>query len=157
MQQLLTFAKGGSPIRQRIDFGKVISEILDEYDCDDQIDYVSEAPEDIWKVDADPGQFRRVVENLLRNAEQAMPGGGRILISLMNLGSSSLSKGSLPSSLELDEKLDYVILQVIDNGQGIDDGLLEKVFEPFFTSRTESNATGIGLSLIHISEPTRPY
>ena len=147
VQQLLTFAKGGSPIRQRIDFGKVISEILDEYDCDDQIDYVSEAPEDIWKVDADPGQFRRVVENLLRNAEQAMPGGGRIVISLMNLGSSSLSKGSLPSSLELDEKLDYVILQVIDNGQGIDDGLLEKVFEPFFTSRTESNATGIGLTV----------
>jgi two-component system cell cycle sensor histidine kinase/response regulator CckA len=147
VQQLLTFAKGGSPIRQRIDFGKVISEILDEYDCDDQIDYVSEAPEDIWKVDADPGQFRRVVENLLRNAEQAMPGGGRIVISLMNLGSSSLSKGSLPPSLELDEKLDYVILQVIDNGQGIDDGLLEKVFEPFFTSRTESNATGIGLTV----------
>ena len=98
-------------------------------------------------MDADPGQFRRVVENLLRNAEQAMPGGGRIVISLMNLGSSSLSKGSLPSSLELDEKLDYVILQVIDNGQGIDDGLLEKVFEPFFTSRTESNATGIGLTV----------
>ena len=147
VQQLLTFAKGGSPIRQRIDFGKVISEILEEHDCDDQIQYAVETPEGIWKVDADPGQFRRVVENLLRNAEQAMPGGGKVVISLMNVGADNFSKGSLPSSLELDESLDYVILQVIDDGHGIDDDLLEKVFEPYFTSRTQANATGIGLTV----------
>jgi len=147
VQQLLTFAKGGSPIRQRIDFGKVISEILEEHDRDDQIQYAVETPEGIWKVDADPGQFRRVVENLLRNAEQAMPGGGKVVISLMNVGADNFSKGSLPSSLELDESLDYVILQVIDDGHGIDDDLLEKVFEPYFTSRTQANATGIGLTV----------
>ena len=147
VQQLLTFAKGGSPIRQTIDFGKVISEILEEHDRDDQIQYVVEDPEDIWKVDADPGQFRRVVENLLRNAEQAMPGGGKIVISLMNVGADGLSKGNLPSSLKLDESSDYVVLQVIDDGQGIDDDLLEKVFEPYFTSRTQANATGIGLTV----------
>jgi len=147
VQQLLTFAKGGSPIRQRIDFGKVISEILEEHDRDDQIQYAVETPEGIWKVDADPGQFRRVLENLLRNAEQAMPGGGKVVISLMNVGADNFSKGSLPSSLELDESLDYVILQVIDDGHGIDDDLLEKVFEPYFTSRTQANATGIGLTV----------
>jgi len=147
VQQLLTFAKGGSPIRQRIDFVKVISEILEEHDRDDQIQYAVETPEGIWKVDADPGQFRRVVENLLRNAEQAMPGGGKVVISLMNVGADNFSKGSLPSSLELDESLDYVILQVIDDGHGIDDDLLEKVFEPYFTSRTQANATGIGLTV----------
>jgi len=147
VQQLLTFAKGGSPIRQRIDFVKVISEILEEHDRDDQIQYAVETPEGIWKVDADPGQFRRVLENLLRNAEQAMPGGGKVVISLMNVGADNFSKGSLPSSLELDESLDYVILQVIDDGHGIDDDLLEKVFEPYFTSRTQANATGIGLTV----------
>ena len=147
VQQLLTFAKGGSPIRQTIDFGKVISEILEEHDRDDQIQYMVENSEDIWKVDADPGQFRRVVENLLRNAEQAMPGGGKIVISLMNAAADGFSKRSLPASLGLDEDLDYVILQVIDDGHGIDDELLEKVFEPYFTSRTQANATGIGLTV----------
>jgi len=147
VQQLLTFAKGGSPIRQTIDFGKVISEILEEHDRDDQIQYMVENSEDIWKVDADPGQFRRVVENLLRNAEQAMPGGGKIVISLMNAGADGFLKRNLPSSLGLDEGLDYVILQIIDDGHGIDDELLEKVFEPYFTSRTQANATGIGLTV----------
>ncbi|RZO15208.1 MAG: response regulator [Verrucomicrobiaceae bacterium] len=147
VQQLLTFAKGGSPIRQTINFGKVISEILEEHDCDDQIQYIVESPENIWKVDADPGQFRRVVENLLRNAEQAMPGGGKIVISLMNVGANDFSKGNLPPSLELEEGLDYVILQVIDDGHGIDDDLVDKVFEPYFTSRTQANATGIGLTV----------
>ena len=147
VQQLLTFAKGGSPIRQNIDFGKLISEIIDEYDRDDQIQYTVEVSEEIWKVDADPGQLRRVIENLLRNAEQAMPGGGKIVMNLMNADAEGLSKGSLPSSLELDESLDYVILQVIDDGNGIDDDLLEKVFEPYFSTRTEANATGIGLTV----------
>lgn len=147
VQQLLTFAKGGSPIRQTIDFGKVISEILEEHDRDNEIQYVVENSEDIWKVDADPGQFRRVVENLLRNAEQAMPRGGKIVISLMNAGCDDFSKGSLPLALELDEGFNYVILQVIDDGHGIDDELLGKVFEPYFTSRTQANATGIGLTV----------
>ena len=65
----------------------------------------------------------------------------------MNVGADVLSKGNLPSSLELDESSDYVVLQVIDDGQGIDDDLLEKVFEPYFTSRTQANATGIGLTV----------
>jgi CheY-like chemotaxis protein len=65
----------------------------------------------------------------------------------MNADAEGLSKGSLPSSLELDESLDYVILQVIDDGNGIDDDLLEKVFEPYFSTRTEANATGIGLTV----------
>ena len=85
IQQLLTFAKGGAPIKKHIDLSEIVHEISNEIDKIKNINYSFDLPKAIWIVDADPGQFRRVVENLLRNAEQAMPEGGDISITLSNL------------------------------------------------------------------------
>ncbi len=145
--QLLTFAKGGAPIRQQLDLNRLVSEVQDDMERNPRISYEFEIADDLRKIDADPGQLRRVIENLLRNSEEAMPEGGRLKIRIENATAGSLLRESLPSSMELEETADYVILEIKDTGHGIDNDILDKVFEPYFSTRGEANATGIGLTV----------
>ena len=147
IQQLLTFAKGGAPIKQHIDLSEIVHEISNEIDKIKNINYSFDLPKAIWIVDADPGQFRRVVENLLRNAEQAMPGGGDISISLSNLDLESDLRESLKPTLELNASRYYVLMKVSDNGKGINESEKLKIFEPYYTTKSDANATGIGLTV----------
>ncbi len=145
--QLLTFAKGGAPIRQRIDLKGLVGEVQDDMERNPRIGYEFEIADDLGEIDADPGQLRRVIENLLRNSEEAMPEGGRLKLRIENAPAGSLLRENLPSSMELEDAADYVILEVKDTGHGIDDDILDKVFEPYFSTRSEANATGIGLTV----------
>ena len=147
VHQLLTFAKGGAPIRQRIDPGALLHEIAADIEWDPRIDFAIELGEGLWPLDADPGQLRRVVENLLRNAEEAMPGGGTIRMRMRNAPADDLAREALPTALELEAGADYVVLEVEDNGHGVAEDLLDKLFEPYFSTRGEANATGIGLTV----------
>ncbi len=147
VHQLLTFAKGGAPIRQRIDPGVLLREIGADLERDPRIDYRIEIAADIWPLDADPGQLRRVVENLVRNAEEAMPGGGTLTLRLRNAPAGAPMREALPTALELEAVADYVVLEVEDSGHGVGEDLLDRLFEPYFSTRGESNATGIGLTV----------
>lgn len=145
--QLLTFAKGGAPIRQRINPGALLREIASELERDPRIDYQIEIAPDLWPLDADPGQLRRVVENLVRNAEEAMPGGGTLTVRLRNAPAGDPMREALPTALELEAVADYLVLEVEDSGHGVSEDLLDKLFEPYFSTRGEANATGIGLTV----------
>ncbi len=89
---------------------------------------------------ADPGQIEQVILNLVLNARDAMPGGGRLTLQTndctLGLPTDKLSPG------------DYVVLRVSDTGTGIAPDVLPRIFEPFFTTKELGKGTGLGLSMV---------
>jgi len=98
-------------------------------------------PSAVW-VKADPGQIEQVLTNLVVNARDAMPHGGRLLISTAEVPSSR------PNALSAGGG-GYAILTVKDNGQGMDERVLKRLFEPFFTTKEVGKGTGLGLATVH--------
>ncbi|MDQ1331788.1 MAG: Histidine kinase [Thermodesulfobacteriota bacterium] len=141
-RQLLTFSRGGEPFRETIYIQPVIDEAASmalgkssSSTC--EMHY----GENIKPVDADRGQVLQVMTNLLINARQAMPGGGKIIVSVKNVFvNSGNGKGSLPQG-------DYVSVSVEDEGIGIPQKNLQKIFDPFYTTKQEGS--GLGLATCH--------
>jgi len=94
---------------------------------------------------ANPAQVQQLLFNLCRNAVQAMPEGGRLSVSVTNALVESL-KHAPHQGLALGR---YVVLKVVDTGQGIEPGRIERIFEPFYTSKKKSGGTGMGLAVVH--------
>ena len=98
-------------------------------------------PQPLW-VKADPGQLEQVLTNLVINARDAMPKGGRLLIS--TTGASASSRG-VPSP----NCRGYATLTVKDTGLGMDERVMRRLFEPFFTTKEVGKGTGLGLATAH--------
>ena len=136
-QQLLTFARGGAPIKQTASIAMLWVESANfvlrgaDIRCEFRFD-----PQ-LWPVAFDPGQMSQVVNNLLLNAKEAMPAGGRIIISATNLHLTHNEIGKLPAGR-------YVLIAVTDEGAGIEAHLLPKIFDPYFS--TKARGTGLGLT-----------
>ena len=139
-QQLLTFAKGGDPIRAAVQLAEVVTEVAlftlhgSRVGCEFAL-----AP-DLWPADADKGQIGQVVQNLVLNAVQAMPDGGNILISATN---ETLANGAHPGLAGGN----YVRLSFADTGSGIPPEHLAKIFDPYFT--TKRSGSGLGLATVY--------
>jgi PAS domain S-box-containing protein len=139
-QQLLTFAKGGEPVRSAVPLGEVVREAAEfalhgaSVRCDFEI-----AP-DLRPADVDKGQIGQVVQNLVINAVQAMPAGGVIRVSLHNEVLTTGAIGALAAG-------DYLRLEIADTGSGIDTAHLSHIFEPFFT--TKEHGSGLGLATVY--------
>jgi len=97
----------------------------------------------VGKVSVDPDKMEQVVTNLVINARDAMDGQGRILLSLSDV---ELGSGGGPPELSAGP---HVVLAVSDQGRGIEEGDLEKIFEPFYTTKEEGRGTGLGLATCH--------
>ncbi|MBO0905643.1 response regulator [Jiella sp. MQZ13P-4] len=100
---------------------------------------------DLWPVMADIGQFEQVITNLVQNARDAMPNGGKITIVTRNVGAEE-ARGF--GYAELTEG-DYVLVEVADTGTGMPADVAERVFEPFFTTKEIGKGTGLGLSMVY--------
>ena len=147
IQQLLTFAKGGVPIKQNVDLSKIVSELIKDIESNDRIHFECDLPDELWKIEADPGQIRRVFENLIKNSQEALTEGGKISVKIRNYGQDSDYSQLLPSSLDFDPSFNYVLIEISDDGPGISANESQKIFEPFYTSKSSANATGIGLTV----------
>jgi len=101
--------------------------------------------EGLWNTEIDPSQFEQVLVNLLVNARQAMPTGGKIAIETANVSLWESIKADRPKSVSGD----YVTLTVTDSGPGIPVEIRDEIFEPFFTTKDKSTNSGLGLATVY--------
>ena len=128
-QQLLTFAKGGDPIKDVLFLPGMIEEIARFSLRGSNVKLQLDIPENLWAVDADKGQLSQVISNLVINAKQAMPEGGVVTISAENLETAA-------------GKSVKILLR--DQGIGISPQDLDKIFDPYFS--TKQRGSGLGLA-----------
>ncbi len=136
-QQLLTFAKGGEPIKRAVSIATLLKDTIDFALSGSNVRCEQDLPEDLWHVEADEGQIGQVIQNVILNADQAMPGGGVIQVRAENV--------TIPEHDPLPlESGNHVKISIMDQGIGIPEEHLKKVFDPFFT--TKQKGSGLGLS-----------
>ncbi|MCB2180867.1 MAG: PAS domain S-box protein [Desulfobulbaceae bacterium] len=140
-QQLLTFSKGGDPIKQTASLENLIKEPSDFVLSGSNVACNYVIPDTIRMVDVDPGQISQVIQNLIINAKQAMPGGGTIEITCSNI---SDEEKNFPHTLN---KGKYVLINIKDTGTGIAASILDNIFDPYFT--TKQDGSGLGLAVCH--------
>ncbi|RCL33840.1 MAG: hybrid sensor histidine kinase/response regulator [Puniceicoccaceae bacterium] len=138
-QQLLTFSKGGAPALEVTTISEMVEECAQFILRGSKVKCSIEKDDDLWPIDADKGQVSQVVNNLIINANQAMPDGGDIRIRMRNL---QVRHAEVPA-LKLG---DYICIEVGDEGIGISPHNLKKIFDPYFTTKTKGNGLGLASS-----------
>jgi PAS domain S-box-containing protein len=136
-QQLLTFSKGGTPIIRTVSVAEQLKETATFVLRGSNIKCELSIPDDLWLVDIDQGQINQVVSNLVINAQQAMPDGGIIEVTAENIMSNAVNM--LPLQAQK-----YVRISIKDHGIGIQKENLQKIFDPYFT--TKKGGSGLGLA-----------
>ncbi|HHO59418.1 MAG TPA: PAS domain-containing sensor histidine kinase, partial [Thiotrichales bacterium] len=138
-QQLLTFSKGGDPVKKTSDIKRIIREsaefslhgsnVQPEYSCR-CVTVVA---------DVDDGQISQVIQNLVINARQAMPEGGSLRLHCENAAIHQDENEHIAAG-------DYIKITVQDSGEGIPDDIIHSVFDPYFTTKQEGSGLGLALS-----------
>jgi PAS domain S-box-containing protein len=138
-RQLLTFSKGGAPIKKTIAVKELLTESASFACRGSQVNYRLSLPDDLWAVEADPGQINQVFQNLVINAVQAMPNGGMITILGENL---TVAAGN---GLHLAPG-NYLKISFKDQGMGIKPDHLPKIFDPYYTTKEKGSGLGLATS-----------
>ena len=136
-QELLTFSKGGEPIRRTTAISDLIREATQFALRGSNVTYNILMAENLWPVSIDEGQIRRAIHNIVTNADQAMLGGGSIEIVVENVLAENEKVKTLPPGK-------FVKITITDHGIGIPPENLPKIFDPYFTTKTI--ASGLGLA-----------
>lgn len=137
--QLLTFAKGGEPIKQAVAIVDIIRESADFVLLGSNVSYEMDADEELWPVKVDPGQMSQLFNNLIINASQAMPDGGVIRVKCGNIYCDGDKRHSLKPGR-------YVLITVADHGKGISKTDMQRIFDPYFTTKQEGSGLGLASS-----------
>ncbi len=140
-RQLLTFSKGGDPVKSATSLPELIAESADFVLHGSRVNCRYNFPEVLWQVDADSGQLGQVIQNIVLNARHAMPEGGTITITCSNVDDAA------GESLLSVDKGRYVRIIIEDTGVGIPLEIVDKVFDPYFT--TKQKGSGLGLAICH--------
>jgi PAS domain S-box-containing protein len=135
-RQLLTFSKGGTPIKAQASVGNLVRESCRFALRGSNVKCEFRIPPDTWTVEVDKVQIGQAIGNIATNADQAMPAGGVILVSAENLR----IEGDEGISLD---RGDYVRICIEDRGVGMDEETLHKVFDPYFTSKPAAGGLGL--------------
>jgi two-component system cell cycle sensor histidine kinase/response regulator CckA len=140
VQQLLTFAKGGAPVKQLASLKEIVEESASFTISGSRSRCEFNLPQDLWPVEVDEGQISQVVQNLVINASQAMPEGGVITLGAANVGLDETSGLPLPPGR-------YLKLTITDQGIGIPVDHLPRIFDPYFS--TKQQGSGLGLATVY--------
>ncbi|PKL16775.1 MAG: hypothetical protein CVV49_14480 [Spirochaetae bacterium HGW-Spirochaetae-5] len=142
--RLITFSRGGAPVLQDEDIFEVINEAVDSGSSGGSvsIDYLNESP--VTSINIDGRQIRQVLINLIENSKEAMPGGGNIYIVSSEI------------NLEINNRLElkpgrYLMITVKDTGPGIPELNIDKIFDPYFSTKEmgPQKGQGLGLAISH--------
>ena len=141
-QQLLTFAKGGDPIKHLISFKDLIIESSGFALSGSSVICERHLEANLWPCEVDPGQVSQVIHNIVINAIQAMPNGGKLVIEADNI---IIDNFHAPSSLPLLPG-PYTKISLSDEGIGIEKTQLDKIFEPYFSTKPDGQGLGLASS-----------
>ncbi len=139
-QYLLTFSEGGAPIKQVIQARKLIQETSAFVVRGSNVNCEFHLAPDLWETEADPNQIAQVISNIVLNAVEATPNGGKIHVTAENVTAPLAAVPGLP-------KDDYLCISVRDHGTGIAEEHLSRIYDPFFT--TKKQARGLGLAAVY--------
>lgn len=143
-QRLLTFARGGAPVKKPTDITKLLKETANLTLCGTNIKSDFHLPENLWLVKVDEGQINQVINNLLINAQQAMPAGGIIATRAENVTLEEDAELPLPQGKQIPlPKGEYVKITVVDQGEGISPEIGDKIFDPYFTTKPQGSGLGL--------------
>jgi len=147
VRQLLTFSRRVQPRLKPVDLNQSAGQAvgLMKRTLPKMITIQTELAEDLNLVNADTNQIEQVLLNLGANASDAMPEGGRLTIRTAN---QTLDREFCQANPEA-QPGDYVLLQVADSGQGMDQVTMAHIFDPFFTTKEVGKGTGLGLSIVY--------
>ena len=146
VQQLLLYGRGSNTPRAPMDLRRVIKDMMQimRETFPKDIEATFEVDPNLWTIDGDRTQLHQVLLNLCVNARDAMPGGGRLLIRADNQPATPEFVSRHPD----DKPGTYVVLQVRDTGAGIAPDHLDRIFDPFYTTKPVGQGTGLGLASV---------
>jgi len=144
IQQLLAVARQQVVEPRMLCLNEIVSEMANLLSrlIGENIELVTELPDDVGKVKLDPAQVKQIVMNLVLNARDAMPDGGRITVTTSNQTTHIVTDGSL-------REAECVSLRVRDTGCGMDAETRSRIFEPFFTTKPAGTGNGLGLATVY--------
>lgn len=147
IKKLLSFSRNSSPVKNLIN----VNEVLEGFNelifksLKDTISVKHDYENNIWPIEIDVYEFEDAILNIILNARDAMPNGGELKIDTKNIVINDEYIMKHP-----DGKIgEHVLITIEDTGEGIKKELLEKVFEPFYTTKSINKGTGLGLSMVH--------
>lgn len=139
-RQLLTFGQGGEPVKKQISIRNLVNEIASLLPYESNVRVDLDISDSVHTIEADLDQVRQAFSNIIINAAQAMPGGGMLAVAAQNETLGDGNSMSLPAG-------PYVRISFADEGCGITDENLKKIFTPYFSTKMSGN--GLGLALTH--------
>ena len=139
-QQLLTFSKGGAPVRKTTSIRRLVEDTVTFALRGSNVKCDMVFSDDLRAVDADEGQISQAIGNLIINADQAMPEGGKIQVR------ADMIKIDPENFMPLRQG-DYIRISIQDQGGGIQNKYLDRIFDPYFT--TKQKGSGLGLSMVY--------
>ena len=147
VRQLLAFSRRQTLRPQVIDLGEALSDLgmLLKRLLGERVALEVKHGRDLWQVKADISQLEQVIVNLAVNARDAMPEGGKLNVRTANVTaaeSATFKFKGMPAA-------DYVLIEVADSGTGIPPEIMDKIFEPFFSTKEVGKGTGLGLSTVY--------
>jgi hypothetical protein len=146
-QKYLTFSTGGSPIKEPTLIKPLLLESIRTLGQDHRIQYNFALAEDLWGVAVDPGQIKQALINIIENAREAMPAGGSIDFAAENLPVNEQTPELSPIAVAGR----YVRIKITDHGVGIPKEHLDRIFDPYFSTKDRGihKGMGLGLSIAH--------
>ncbi len=146
-RQLLSFSRKHVFTPQVLDLNSLVNRMSEMLlgVLRDEMEFVIKLDRDACCVSADPGQIEQVIMNLVVNARDAMPQGGKLTLETAHI-TPDAARSYRPSALP---RGDYVMLAVTDTGIGMDRDTQSRIFEPFFTTKSKDEGTGLGLSVVY--------
>ncbi|RLD16063.1 hybrid sensor histidine kinase/response regulator [candidate division KSB1 bacterium] len=146
-RQLLTFSRRQILQPKILDINQNIKDLsaMLERLISENIELITDLDSGIWPIKADPHQVEQVIMNLIVNARDAMPDGGKLIISTKNIHLDS-SYNRLHPNVKVG---DYILLSISDTGIGMTPEVRERIFEPFFTTKEKGKGTGLGLATVY--------